>query len=155
MYRKMFHYEINLEFFKQKKVQCYIRECHKQRTGKKKEKIEFHFHQEQKWFSNKENENDKQTVDDLHHVACFDLQAAFPTATGDISNCSYKAKIVLTMINEFCFKTAYRNCECKCAKVTSSEGECLWSFFRMCNWYKLILIVFPLPTESMTICGPH
>ena len=54
------------------------------------------------------------------------LQETFQTAV-------ITANIVLTMINEFCFKTAYSNCECNCAEVTSSEGECLWSFFRMCN----------------------
>jgi hypothetical protein len=38
------------------------------------------------------NSNNKQTVDDLHHVACFDLQTALPTAAGDISNCNYNSK---------------------------------------------------------------
>ena len=34
----------------------------------------------------------KQTAYDLHHEACFRLQTALPTATADISNCSYKSK---------------------------------------------------------------
>ena len=38
------------------------------------------------------SENDKQRVADLHHVVCFDLQTTLPTATGDISNSSYKSK---------------------------------------------------------------
>ena len=33
----------------------------------------------------------------MHHVTCFDLQTAVPTATGDISNCSYKANTSLTV----------------------------------------------------------
>ena len=28
----------------------------------------------------------------MHHVACFDLQAALPTLTGDISNICFKSK---------------------------------------------------------------
>jgi len=45
----------------------------------------------------KENENNKLKVRDLHHVTCFDLQTAVPTATGDISNCSYKANTLHTV----------------------------------------------------------
>ena len=65
--------------------------CESQKSLMKKEKkIEFHSLHE-KNFKQKE-ENNKQTVDDLHHAACFDLQAVLPTATGDISNCCYKSK---------------------------------------------------------------
>ena len=44
------------------------------------------------------NDNNKQTADDLHQMACFDLQTALPTATRDISNCSYKSNPLLTIL---------------------------------------------------------
>ena len=40
----------------------------------------------------RKNENDKQTADDLHHVACFELQAVLPTPTADISHFCHKSK---------------------------------------------------------------
>ena len=51
--------------------------------------IEFLSHREENIQAEK---NKKQTVYDLHHEACFDLQTALLTATADISNCSYKSK---------------------------------------------------------------
>jgi hypothetical protein len=36
-------------------------------------------------FSRKEKENGKERVDDLHRVACFDLQAPLRTPIGNIS----------------------------------------------------------------------
>jgi len=32
-------------------------------------------------------------------------------------------RVVKGQRDELCCKTAYRNCECKCADVTSSEGR--------------------------------
>jgi len=43
--------------------------------------------------------------------------------------------------------------EFKCVNITSSRPESVWSCFRMCFWEKLILILFPFPTHSMTICS--
>jgi hypothetical protein len=51
----------------------------------RKKEVEIQFHQQEKQISRKDRKK-KLTVDDLHHVACFDLQTAIPTATGDVSN---------------------------------------------------------------------
>jgi len=40
----------------------------------------------------KQKKEDNKKVDVQHHMTCFVLQAVLHTATGDISNCSYKSK---------------------------------------------------------------
>ena len=81
--------------------------------------------------------------------------------------CFIVGKIVTVMVycvvmvgegqrNELCFKTACRNCECKCANVTSSDVRLSLVLFQNVQLEKkLILILFPFATESMTICSPH
>ena len=43
-------------------------------------------------------ENNKQTVDDLHHVTCFDLQTVSPTATATFQTVVIKANTSLTVV---------------------------------------------------------
>ena len=79
--------------FSNKEDQFHTYKSHIKLTEQKKgERIRTSVPLRKKCISEKENENDKQTVNDSHHVACFDLQTALPTVTGDISNCSYKSK---------------------------------------------------------------
>ena len=40
--------------------------------------------------------------------------------------------------NELCFKTAYRNCECKCVDGTSSEGDCVLELFQKVEQRKVL-----------------
>ena len=48
--------------------------------------------------------------------------------------------------NELCFKTSYRNCECKCANVTSSEGRLCLELFQsrqLENGLRILILPFP------------
>jgi len=47
--------------------------------GKRRRKTENQFFQKRK--ISRKSGNNKLAVDDLHHVACFDLQTILPTAT--------------------------------------------------------------------------
>jgi len=49
-------------------------------------------------------------------------------------NCNFNDIYVLSVAegqrNEFCFKTSYRNCESKCANVTSSKARLSLELFQ-------------------------
>jgi hypothetical protein len=87
-YRQIVNCGFNLQFFKTKKSgKLKKHQWRRKRGGKKSNFIPIM----KKKFKQK-NRNDKPTLYDLHHVACFDLQAALRTATADILNFSYKSK---------------------------------------------------------------
>ena len=88
-YRQIFSYEFNPQFLKPKNCVSDKNCTEEEKNGKQ---IQFNSYHEEKNVSKKRNANEKQTVVDLHHVACFVLQTTLPTATGDISNFCYKCK---------------------------------------------------------------
>ena len=89
MYRQIFNCEFNIQFFKTKKMGISQKLTEEGKRGKKSKFSSI----SKKNKISREICSNKLTVDDLHQMACFDLQAALPTATGDISNCSLKQTI--------------------------------------------------------------
>lgn len=63
-------------------------------TDKKRKKNRISVQSWRKNFSRKEKGNNKERVDYLHRVACFDLQAPLPTPIENISTFYYKSKLL-------------------------------------------------------------
>jgi len=67
-------------------------------------------------------------------------------------NCNCNDICVLRVVrgqrNELCCKTAYRNCECKCADMTSSKGRLCLGLFESGQLKKRIICnLFPFPNK--------
>lgn len=80
--------------FSNRKWICVTYERHKNRTERERIKKPNFSPSWRKYSRRNEKENDKQEVDDWHHVACFDLQAALRTPKGDISSIHNKCKLL-------------------------------------------------------------
>ena len=60
----------------------------------------------------------------------------------------YVLRVAKEQRNELCFKTSYRNCECKCVNVTSREGRLCLELFQNGQLEKrVILILSPFPNK--------
>lgn len=95
MYRHLFNYEYNMSFHIPKKDQCLICTTYHNSDGNEKLEKEQSYlkHIEEKHLSRVAKKNDKEKIDDLFIVACFDLQAALPVPKGDVSSFYYKSRL--------------------------------------------------------------
>lgn len=95
IFRQIFNYEFNLEFFKPNKDLCEFCESYKNMNENERldRGIEYMKHHEEKNLSRSEKDKDKKCISDKFRVACFHLQAALPTPKGEVSTFHYKSKL--------------------------------------------------------------
>lgn len=141
IYRKIFNFEFNIEFFKPKKDLCQFCESYKNKDYAERLDVEIEYmrHHEEKNIARTEKEEDKTKISKNYRVACFDLQAALPTPKGEVSTFYYKSKLstynfTICDLNKKGLGTV--NCyiwhEGEGHKGSNEIGSCLLHYLEMC-----------------------